>query len=406
MLLGSLLLRLNIEFNPVLWASIQIISSFLSFSIAANVFVRFLGTDNRTALLLGSAFGVIGLAEIAGIIELHRQSSAVAPQHASSLISWMISQTLLAVILLLAFPVDKWLPWPRQRRKTVFAVLSIVVAAGYLVTVTFLALLPRLTFVATRVLPQPGELLPAGIFLASAFFLHRNAYRNRCAFDAMLVWVAAIGALCHLIASQSVKTLDAPAMAAQLLHTISYAMLLGATLVDNVRLFGEVRDRAISDSLTGLANYRQFLDVLHGELERFGRTRRPFCVLLLDLDGLKKINDKHGHTVGSRAICRVAEILRLHCRAIDTAARYGGDEFALILPETEAADGQEVAARIRKNLASDGEAPALNISIGVASCPRDGASVQHLLDAADRELYGVKTLSKKSRSWRQLPLGL
>jgi diguanylate cyclase (GGDEF)-like protein len=197
-----------------------------------------------------------------------------------------------------------------------------------------------------------------------------------------------------------------PAMTAQLLRTASYAVLVAATLVDNVRLFGEVKDRAVSDSLTGLANYRQFLDVLQNELERFGRTNHPFCILLLDLDGLKEINDSHGHTVGTRAICRVAEVLRLHSRAIDTAARYGGDEFGLILPETDAKAAQQVSRRLRQNLGSDGELPRLSVAVGIAMCPQNGASVRVLLDAADRDLYSAKALSRKSKSSQQLTLKL
>src|SRR5438445_11742396 len=91
----------------------------------------------------------------------------------------------------------------------------------------------------------------------------------------------------------------------------------------------QARLLAVTDPLTGLGNYRRLLDVLHAEIERSGRTGRPFAVLLLDLDGLKKINDCYGHLAGSRALCRVGEVLRLFCRAIDTAARYGGDEFAV-----------------------------------------------------------------------------
>ena len=88
---------------------------------------------------------------------------------------------------------------------------------------------------------------------------------------------------------------------------------------------------AASDSLTGLANHRRLLEVLENEIERSRRTRRSFALLLFDLDDLKKINDKYGHLTGSRAIKRLGNALRSNSRTIDTAARYGGDEFAVVL---------------------------------------------------------------------------
>lgn len=151
----------------------------------------------------------------------------------------------------------------------------------------------------------------------------------------------------------------------------------------------QARKLAVSDPLTGLANYRKLIDTLEAEIKRSGRTGRPFAVLLLDLDGLKKINDTYGHLVGSWALCRLAAVLRFSCREIDTAARYGGDEFALVLPEVGAGVATQVARRISERL-NDGEQPPLSASIGHAVFPADGKTINALLTAADEELYSQK----------------
>jgi diguanylate cyclase (GGDEF)-like protein/PAS domain S-box-containing protein len=151
-----------------------------------------------------------------------------------------------------------------------------------------------------------------------------------------------------------------------------------------------LRDQAAKDSLTGLANYRHFVDVLDGEIKRSGRTERQFALLMFDLDQLKKINDRYGHVTGSRALCRLADALCVSCRDIDTAARFGGDEFALVLPETGAEPADLVARRICKALASDGREPKLSVSVGAAIYPKDGQTIEALLSAADVALYAMK----------------
>jgi diguanylate cyclase (GGDEF)-like protein/PAS domain S-box-containing protein len=159
-----------------------------------------------------------------------------------------------------------------------------------------------------------------------------------------------------------------------------------------------LRRQALSDSLTGLANHRRLFEVLLSEVCRTKRTEREFSLLLLDLDGLKTINDRFGHLVGNRALCRLAQVLADCCRSVDTAARQGGDEFALVLPETGAAAATLVARRICELLTHDAEEPALSVSVGVASCPKDAETIGTLLYAADRALYAMKV--KRSRTAR------
>jgi diguanylate cyclase (GGDEF)-like protein len=172
-------------------------------------------------------------------------------------------------------------------------------------------------------------------------------------------------------------------------------LVLAAEVTEHRRAEEHVRELVITDALTGLANYRGLVDALAAEIRRYGRTRRPFAVILMDLDGLKKINDAYGHLVGSRAICRLAEVLRVHSREIDTAARYGGDEFVLVLPETDLREGKQVAQRISERLRNDGEEPPLSVSTGTAIHPQDGSTVEELLGAADRALYKQKGTKKK-----------
>jgi diguanylate cyclase (GGDEF)-like protein/PAS domain S-box-containing protein len=162
-----------------------------------------------------------------------------------------------------------------------------------------------------------------------------------------------------------------------------------------------IRHLALADPLTGLANYRRLLDALDAEIKRYGRTARPFAILLLDLDDLKKINDVHGHLVGSRALSRVANVLRIRCRAIDTAARYGGDEFVIVLPETDSEAAAQVAHRISEQVRNDGVEPPISVSAGTAIFPRDGETIDELLAAADRALYHEKRSSKKVSTTRR-----
>lgn len=151
-----------------------------------------------------------------------------------------------------------------------------------------------------------------------------------------------------------------------------------------------LRKQAANDPLTGLANYRHFVEIIDTEIKRSERTSREFALLFLDLDGLKKINDRFGHLVGSQALCRLADVLSNSSRDMDTAARFGGDEFALVLPETGVASAALVARRICDSLVHDGRKPKLSVSIGVAGYPKDGKTIETLLCAADVALYSMK----------------
>lgn len=156
------------------------------------------------------------------------------------------------------------------------------------------------------------------------------------------------------------------------------------------QLEDHLRRQAASDSLTGLANYRHLVDVLDSEIKRSKRTNREFALLFFDMDGLKTINDRYGHLVGSQSLCRLADVLSSCCRDIDTPARFGGDEFAVLLPETNAREAQQVARRVCDSVANDCNGPRITVSVGAAVYPRDGETIERLLHEADSALYVMK----------------
>lgn len=148
--------------------------------------------------------------------------------------------------------------------------------------------------------------------------------------------------------------------------------------------------QARHDGLTGLANYRQFTERLDREVCRADRSHRSFTLLLLDLDGLKRINDLQGHLAGNRALRRLAAVMKEHCRSTDLAARYGGDEFAVLLIDSDRGMAEHVAQRIEQRLHADQEKPQLSVSIGIGVYPDDGRTAAEMIEAADQRLYRRK----------------
>jgi diguanylate cyclase (GGDEF)-like protein len=372
----------------VLFCYLEIIGSLLCFTFVANALVHFRGTRDRLTLILALGFLLAGLIETFAIWGLYG-GPITGAQEAGVFLTWMIGQTALAGLLVSALALEHRVPHSRNPRGETTVPLVLVGVVTYLTGAAYLSgVINTATHPASR-LARASELLPATLFLVAAIAFSR-ANPARFGFKRTLCVALWINVACHVAATQSLHAFDAPFTLALALRTGSYALILGGTLLDNARLFEQVRQLAVSDSLTGLGNYRALLNALESEIQRSSRSGRSFAVVLMDLDNLKQINDRHGHLVGSHAICRLGNVLRVHSRAIDTAARYGGDEFALVLPEAGAQAAQRVGERIRERLSADGKFPSVTVSVGTAVFPQDGRTVEELFDAADRSLYGMK----------------
>ena len=179
-------------------------------------------------------------------------------------------------------------------------------------------------------------------------------------------------------------------------------MLLGtladyaAIAIKNARAVRRIQELSITDDCTGLYNARHLFTALSEEVHRSKRFGYEFSLLFLDLDNFKRVNDEHGHLVGSNLLSQVGHALRENLRLVDAAFRYGGDEFAILLPQTSKDAALLVARRLmsvfhgRQWLAAEGVALSLRASIGVAGFPADAVSPQTLVQRADEMMYQVK----------------
>jgi diguanylate cyclase (GGDEF)-like protein len=176
-----------------------------------------------------------------------------------------------------------------------------------------------------------------------------------------------------------------------------------AVALDNVRVHKEAERLSLTDPLTGLSNYRFLKQALRREVERASRFSRTLAVLALDVDRFKEVNDTYGHGVGDAVLAEFARRLLGEIREVDFAFRQGGEEFVVLLPETDAAGGALVAERlgaaVRRPpvITSTTTGPqriTVTVSIGVAVYPDHGATGPAVLEAADDALYAAKTAGR------------
>jgi diguanylate cyclase (GGDEF)-like protein len=170
--------------------------------------------------------------------------------------------------------------------------------------------------------------------------------------------------------------------------------------LENARLHGQVQRQAVTDELTGLANRRSFLARLEAEVVRSRRSGSPLGIVLADLDDFKRVNDTYGHAAGDLALRSFASIVHSNSRDVDLPVRLGGEEFAVLLPDTDLDGAAQLAERIRESLEStqidyEGESISLTASFGVSCFPATAAA-EDLLTDADRRLYDAKRRGKNT----------
>jgi diguanylate cyclase (GGDEF)-like protein len=215
--------------------------------------------------------------------------------------------------------------------------------------------------------------------------------------------VGALVAIDHAPASRD------PKLSPGVLSAIKILLEPVAAALDNAQLLKRVEALSVTDDLTHLYNSRYLNQVLRREAKRTSRSGRPLSLLFLDLDGFKSINDSHGHLFGSRALVEVAVVIRGSARETDVVARFGGDEFALVLPETGPEGAFAVGERVRQRIAAhsflgaDGLDIHLTASVGVATLPDVAATPEELMQAADMAMYRVKQSGKNGIQAAQGP---
>ena len=206
-----------------------------------------------------------------------------------------------------------------------------------------------------------------------------------------------VGAIVGL--DQKASTRD-PRLAPSVLRSVRVLLEPASVALDSALLLQRAEALSVTDDLTHLYNFRYLNQVLRRETKRASRSGRPLSLLFIDLDGFKSINDAHGHLFGSRALVEAAAVIRGSARETDVVARFGGDEFALVLPDTGGDGAYSVGERIRERiaahsfLAGDGLDIHLTASVGVATLPDAAASAEELMQAADKAMYLVKESGK------------
>jgi diguanylate cyclase (GGDEF)-like protein len=330
-----------------------------------------------------SAFGSTVISATIGVTTLAIAGNAPWEEFRSIWLTWWLGDATGAlivtplVVLWATEPMPKW-NWQRAAECA-----AIVVLLTFTVLIVFGGRFP------SDVKTYPLEFLCAPLLIWTAFrFGPTQVATAVAAISWTAVWgtMRGFGPFVRATPNESLLLL-------QIYMSVTAAMGLSlAAVVEGYRRAErQLVELSTTDPLTGLANYRRLVESLRGEIARCNRSGTVFSILFLDLNGLKRINDTLGHLVGSRALCRVADALQRHSRATDTVARFGGDEFAVVLPESTKSGAIELAHRVAAALTISDEQPVVSVTVGVAEYPRDGRTPAALLASADQLLYAVRS---------------
>jgi diguanylate cyclase (GGDEF)-like protein len=255
------------------------------------------------------------------------------------------------------------------------------------------ALTPAAIGVARWVMAHGRELTSADL---------RKDSRATGAAGAVLAWplrcrAQVVGAL--VVAERQAAT-QAPSLLPPVGQLLGIMLEGPAQALDNALRLRRSEELSVTDDLTQLYNSRYLNQVMRREAKRASRSGRPLSLVFLDLDGFKSVNDNHGHQAGSKALVEAAAVIRRCARETDMVARFGGDEFAIILPDTGSEGAAAVGDRVRERveahpfLAGNGLNLRLTVSVGVATLPDVAGSAEELVRAADMAMYPVKDSGK------------
>lgn len=274
-----------------------------------------------------------------------------------------------------------------------FVLLPMVVAAGLIAFYVHVA-------------PEARALALVAWFAALLFLIGLAGFW-RVTLLSSIMCVAYLAAIIpHSLVNDTMSTAFEITVAMLFLGTSIYCGLVYEKVRKNRREMRALRQQlselAGTDPLTGLPNRRRVRETLPGELERIRRHGGHCTIVMLDVDHFKSYNDRFGHQAGDAALRQLAGLFRDNLRVSDLAIRYGGEEFGLIMPDTDAADAYLVVDRLRDMIAShrfgepdaSGDGNSLTVSAGLATCPADGADYETLLGKADNALYSAKRLGR------------